>query len=65
MRTVFELGISSAVIAFNEGTGGAEGLCKVLENLGITEGKCSSVNHEEGYRKRNLTVDRTETEKCQ
>ena len=42
-RKVLELGVSSAVVGFNEG---ARGLCKVLENLGIKEGKCTKTSYE-------------------
>lgn len=58
-RTVLELGISSAIIAFNEG---AKGLGKVLENLGIKEGKFTSLNHEGRDRKRKLNADRKKTD---
>ena len=58
-RTSLELGVSSAVIAFNEG---AKGLCKVLENLGIKEGKCTTLNHKSRDRKRKLAADHKKTE---
>ena len=61
-RAVLELGISSAVIAFNEG---AKGLSRVLEVLGVKEGKCAISNCEGRDMKRKLLADhkRTETAK--
>ena len=53
-RTVLELGISSAVITFNEG---AKGLSKVLEILGLKEGKCTMSNYEGRDIKQKLSAD--------
>ena len=58
-RAVLELGISSAVIAFNEG---AKGLSRVLEVLGVKEGKCAISNCEGRDMKRKLLADHKKTE---
>ena len=58
-RTVLELGVSSAVVAFNEG---ARGLSKVLEKLGIKEGECTKSIYESRDRKRKRGADFKKTE---
>ena len=58
-RTFLELGISSAVIAFNEG---AKGLGRALEVIGVKEGKYTTSNCEGRDVKRKLLGDHKKTE---